>query len=350
MRFSALGDVAMTLPPLYDACRTNPDKRFILLTKPHPAEMFVNPPENLLVITPDLRKYKGVGGLFRLYRELRRDYDISAVADLHDVLRTKILRFFFSSAGVKVAHLDKQRRRRALLTSKRHKHLLPLTPVEQCYRETFRKIGCKMERHFTSLFPSTPSMPDIPAISETMAMVKASHKTPTLIAIAPFAQHKGKIYPAEQMAIVIRRLSGDPSNILLIFGFGEEESAVIETWNQNQRILNMAALKLGIKTELAILANCDKMLSMDSANMHFAGLVGLPTVSVWGTTHPYAGFQGRTAHRADAVQLQMTCRPCSVYGNRPCLRGDYHCLTGISPTMILDALQNISQNPSPTKI
>ena len=33
-RFSALGDVAMTIPVVYSACRCNPDTRFIFITKP----------------------------------------------------------------------------------------------------------------------------------------------------------------------------------------------------------------------------------------------------------------------------------------------------------------------------
>lgn len=79
---------------------------------------------------------------------------------------------------------------------------------------------------------------------------------------------------------------------------------------------------------------------MDSANMHLASLVGLRTVSVWGATHPYTGFLGWRQRTRDVVQLDMTCRPCSVFGDRPCFRGDYHCLAGITPKMIIEKLEN----------
>ena len=46
-RFSALGDVAMTLPSVYNACSANPDDRFYFLTRNHPAQVFINRPENL---------------------------------------------------------------------------------------------------------------------------------------------------------------------------------------------------------------------------------------------------------------------------------------------------------------
>ena len=45
-----------------------------------------------------------------------------------------------------------------------------------------------------------------------------------------------------------------------------------------------------MRTELNLMSHLDVMLSMDSANMHLASLVNIPVVSVWGATHPYAGF------------------------------------------------------------
>ena len=53
-RFSALGDVAMTLPSVYNACLANPDDRFYFLTRNHPAQVFINKPENLTVVGIDL--------------------------------------------------------------------------------------------------------------------------------------------------------------------------------------------------------------------------------------------------------------------------------------------------------
>ncbi|MBQ9471009.1 MAG: glycosyl transferase family 1, partial [Bacteroidales bacterium] len=79
--------------------------------------------------------------------------------------------------------------------------------------------------------------------------------------------------------------------------------------------------------------------SMDSANMHLASLVGTSVVSIWGATHPYAGFYGWHQLPDNAVQIDLPCRPCSVYGNRPCFRNDYACLNLISPDMVLERLE-----------
>lgn len=345
-RFSALGDVAMTLAPLYDACLSNRDRRFILLTRRHPASLFINPPENLILHPIDTADYKGVAGIRRLYRELREKYDISAYADLHDVMRTQLLRLFFRlGGGVKIAKVDKGRSARRRLTRRHGKHLIPLTPMGERYAATLSEIGAAGRGLFSSLFPTLPS-PEVFAEA-------TSPKTPGeyWIGIAPFAAHAGKIYPADLMEKVIAMLLEQPDVKIFIFGFGDKESEQIETWRSNvnsnnksasedmsQRIVNMAARRIGLPAELALIAHCDVILSMDSANMHLAALAGTRTVSIWGATHPYCGFRPRGVADSDIIQLDMTCRPCSVFGNRRCQRGDYHCLRGISPRRVASAL------------
>ena len=56
-RFSALGDVAMTIPVVYSACRCNPDTRFIFITKPVQESLFINPPENLVACGDSSRSF-----------------------------------------------------------------------------------------------------------------------------------------------------------------------------------------------------------------------------------------------------------------------------------------------------
>ncbi|MDE6495168.1 MAG: glycosyl transferase family 1, partial [Duncaniella sp.] len=103
-------------------------------------------------------------------------------------------------------------------------------------------------------------------------------------------------------------------------------------------VISLADKRHGFPVELSLLSHLDVMVSMDSANMHLASIVGVPVISVWGATHPYCGFKGWKQQDTDTVQLTMTCRPCSVFGDKPCYRGDYHCLNGISPQTIIDKI------------
>ena len=337
-RFSALGDVAMCVPVVYSVCRSNPGISFFMVTRKVPAQVFVNAHDNLSVIPVDLGDYKGVGGLWRLHNELRLKYAIDAFADLHDVLRSKILRVFMRLRGVKVARIHKGRSGKRALTRSSRKVMLPLTSSRARYREVFWRLGLSRDDVFRHLFESAEPSPEVYA-----AATPPKKNGETWIAIAPFAMHPGKIYPLRLMEQIVAALASRDGYRLFLFGAGDSECATIARWcdSYGENLVNMAELRLGIPVELALLRHCDLMLSMDSANMHLASLVSLRVVSIWGATHPYCGFMGWNQRREDTVQLDMVCRPCSVYGNKPCMRGDLHCLNGIPPTLVLGRIDSV---------
>ena len=89
------------------------------------------------------------------------------------------------------------------------------------------------------------------------------------------------------------------------------------------------------------MSQLDVMYSMDSANMHLASLVNTQVVSFWGATHPYAGFMGWNQCLENVVQVdELTCRPCSIYGQKTCYRKDYACLNRITPKQIINRIEN----------
>ncbi|MCM1320166.1 MAG: glycosyltransferase family 9 protein [Muribaculaceae bacterium] len=358
-RFSALGDIAMTIPVVYCVCRSNPHIHFFFLTRKLPATLFINAPSNLTVIPFNPKDYDGLSGLRRLAGKLKQEYEIDAYADLHDVLRTKLLRFFLKLKGVKVAKIHKNRRAGKRLTRARNKIMLPLTSSRAKYREVFWRLGLQREDNFISLFDKTgfykgqfPHLQPTEYLSPDPVLfaTATAPKMPgeTWIAIAPFAQHPGKIYPLHLMEQVVAKLAVREGYKLFMMGAGPQESSVFAQWRNKygEQLVNMANLQLGLPAEMALLSHCNVMLSMDSANMHIASLVGLRVVSVWGATHPYCGFMGWHQRREDAVQLDMMCRPCSIYGNKPCRFSDFHCLEGLPPTLILDHIDRLLSSTS----
>ena len=70
-------------------------------------------------------------------------------------------------------------------------------------------------------------------------------------------------------------------------------------------------------------------------------MVGTPVLSIWGATHPFAGFMGWQQKNEYAVQKKLECRPCSVYGNKECKRGDYACLNTINTEDIIEKINFI---------
>ena len=77
---------------------------------------------------------------------------------------------------------------------------------------------------------------------------------------------------------------------------------------------------------------------MDSANMHLASMYNVPVLSIWGATHPFAGFMGWGQPEDYVLSIDLPCRPCSVYGNKPCYRGDHACMQGIDTEKIISKI------------
>lgn len=342
VRFSAIGDVAMTVPALYGACHAHGDVRFIFVTRLSMTSIFLNKPDNLEVIGVDLKNgYRGMGGMRRLYRELRGRYGIDGMVDLHDVIRTKYLRLLATLNGLKVSRIHKGRKGKHALTRKNNKVMLPLETSRSRYRAAFSRLGLSPDESFAGLFGSGKAAPEAYA-----AITPARADGEQWIGIAPFAKHQGKIYPEDMMEEVVATLSAVAGMRIFLFGGGGHEREVLGRWQETYRgVVSLAGKNYGFGTELALLSNLDCMVSMDSANMHLASLVAIPVVSIWGATHPYSGFKGWRQDDDNIIQLPLTCRPCSVFGDKPCHRGDYLCLSGIKPAIIADKVLSIIGQP-----
>jgi ADP-heptose:LPS heptosyltransferase len=329
IRLSSLGDVAILIPTLYSVASKYPNDRFLLVTKKPLQPLFFNKPDNLEIFPVQTKgKHKGFWGLIRTIRELNHAVRKSKiknikVADLHAVIRSTAIDFFFRLKGATVAVINKNRNAKKNLVRKQNKQLAPLKTSFNRYREVFEQLGYDTRRNFTLLYP------------------KENKKSETWIGIAPFARHLGKTYPFEQMERVVRILSNRPETKIFLFGGGEEECALLEKWTKKYEHVESVAGLMPFPDELLLMNHLDVMLSMDSANMHLASLVNTPVVSVWGATHPYAGFYGYNQNPDNATQIDLSCRPCSIFGNKPCWRGDYACLTGITPQMIADKVNAV---------
>lgn len=335
VRFSAIGDVAMSVPVIYSVCRTYPDIRFVFVTRRTMSEIFVNKPSNLVVIGIDLKTdYTGAAGMFRLAKELVDDYNIDFFIDLHNVLRTRMLRFFLRLREVKSRIIHKGKARKRSLTRRRRKRMFPLISQRARYREVFFNSGLPVNEHFDGLYGG-PGQSDTKIFSNI-----CDAKTPgeKWLGVAPFAAHKGKIYPIEQMEQALDLIKERmPEVKFFFFGGGGEEKTTAERWAERyDSSISLAGKKYGFAVELALINHLDAMITMDSSNMHLASIASVPTISVWGATHPYCGFKGWRQNDSDIVQLPMTCRPCSVFGSKECHRGDYMCLTAIKPESIAE--------------
>ena len=330
-RFSAVGDIAMTIPLLYSLSESYPEHRFIFVSRERFGQFFIDKPTNLEFIGINLDNYKGIRGLYRLYRELSAQ-EPDMFADLHDVLRTKILRTYFRLfGGVKVKSIDKGRKEKRVLTKESNSQKRQLKSTFERYRDVFTQLGLPFKPQFVSLFKEGKG--NIEEFYTTLP-----HKgDDRWVGIAPFARHKGKIYPLEKMEKVVEILSGEENIKLLFFGNGPEEEKIINNWCSRYPNTISFIGKSNFNGELRLISHLDAMVCMDSANMHMASLAGTPAISIWGATSPLAGFLGWQQRREDCIELPLECRPCSIFGNKPCRFGDYRCMD-IAPQVVAEKI------------
>lgn len=336
IRFSAIGDVAMTVPVVYSLANQYPHLRITVLSKPFARSFFENLAPNVGFMEADVSKeYHGIKGLNALYRRLTAK-PFTAIADFHHVLRSDYLRMRFNVDHYHVAHIDKHRYGKQMLIATVGKKLIPQPTAFQNYADVLKVLGYPIKLRFTSIFP--PEGGNLRLLPQEISIKKGFQQW---IGIAPFAAHLGKIYPLEAMEKVIQLLiQKHPSCRIFLFGGGEKEKKVLNIWMAKYKACtNASALLKDLDHELILMSHLDAMISMDSANMHLASLVNTPVISIWGATHPYAGFMGWGQNPDNAVQVDLSCRPCSIYGNKGCMRGDYACMKYITPEQIIDRVE-----------
>lgn len=339
-RFRLLGDVAMTIPVVYSACEAHPDVRFVIATQSVASTLFVNAPSNLTVVSIDHRtELSSFGSLRRLARRLVNDYGIDAMVDLQGEYRSWLLGVCLRLQGVKkVVRIDKGTKGKRALTRRRNKRMFPLVTQRDRYREALNRMGFTFDETFTSIYGDNAQ-----ADSALFAHLSAA-KQPgeRWIAVAPFAKWNGKIYPMHLMEKVLDQIAAWQGVRIFLLGQGDNERDQFRKWTAKYaNATSLAECRNGFPAELALLSHCDVMLSMDNMNMHLASLVRVPVVSVWGASHPYCGFMGWKQDEANVVQLNMACRPCSLFGDKKCYYNDFFCLTGIQPQMVISAVEKV---------
>ena len=329
IRLSAMGDVAMTVPVLTAFTEQYPDIKITILTREF-FKPFFRDLKNVNVFSADVEgKHKGIFGLYKLSKELKF-LQIDAISDLHNVLRTNILKFL--CFGIKCIQIDKGREEKKALIS--GKNFSQLKTTIQRYADVFEELGFPVQL-------SNPSFPERKELSsKTLAIVHES-RAYKWIGIAPFAAHEGKMYPLEMMEEVIEELSKD--NKIILFGGGESEIEELNTLESKiVNVTNVAGM-LTLDEELDLISNLDLMVSMDSGNGHLAAMLGIKVVTLWGVTHPFAGFRPfnqPTDYSLISNRNIYPLIPTSVYGNK-CPESYKDCMKSIYVSDVVKKIESI---------
>ncbi|MDR6404988.1 MULTISPECIES: glycosyltransferase family 9 protein [Chryseobacterium] len=314
-RFSAFGDVAMTAPVFREFLEQNPDVEIVMVSRKNFESLFADIP-NVIFKGIDLDEYKGFFGLTRLANELIKEFHPDLIANLHDVIRTKILDKIYRRKGLKVFKINKGKEEKEHLTDIWNLNKIQLKKTVERYADVFREMGFTFE------------------LSHELRPASGKREG---IGFAPFAQHRGKMLPLEKSYELVRILA--KRHKIYFFGGGKQETETLEKWASEIPNTESMSGKLSLIEELNKISELELMISMDSANMHLASLVGTKCISIWGQTHPFAGFLGFGQSEDNVVQVKdLSCRPCSVFGDKECYRGDWACLEELNIQKIVEKI------------
>jgi len=329
IRFSSLGDVAMTVPVISALIKSHPNAKISVLTKTQFTPLFKHLP-TIEVIGVDLKKqYNGLLGLFQLSKKIKA-LRVNAVADLHYVLRTKVLRILLPRLNWAI--LDKGRKEKnQLITGKIFK---PLKPIVERYADVFRHLGFDLSL-------STPDFPTAqPLPKEIQSLLKECPQP--YIGIAPFAAYSSKTYSLDKMKAVIDHFSKTGATVVMFGGGQTEVQKLNEIANLFPNVISVAG-RLSLDDELKLIGHLKVMLAMDSGNAHMAALMGVKVLTLWGVTHPYSGFKpyNQPLEYCLVSDLEKFPKiPTSIYGNRyP--KGYEKAIESISEKEIIAAIEKI---------
>jgi ADP-heptose:LPS heptosyltransferase len=307
MRLSAMGDVAMTVPVLLAVRRIYPEVEISSLSRKRffPILQQIS---GITLIEADVKgKHKGILGLRQLAKGIK-EYEPDAIADLHNVLRTKILRSFVR--GTTKAMIDKGRNEKKQLV-KEASFFQQLKPTIQRYADVFEQLGLPLELNSKDIYPRLP-------IPEKVNNLIGYHEY-RWIGIAPFAAHKSKSLSSNKAKKLVQDLLRIGNIKILLFGGGATECKQLEIIaGTNLNVFNLAGY-MSFEEELALLSNIDAMVSVDTGNGHLAAMYGVPVITLWGNTHPFAGFVPFLQPEENQITVsreQFPLIPTSIYGNK----------------------------------
>lgn len=304
-----MGDVAMTVPVIVALTRQFRNVKITVVSRPFFKPIFERIPNVEFLSVHTQHQHKGLLGLFQLYRDLKK-LKMDQIADLHNVLRSKVIRNLFALSGKKVAFTDKGRAEKKALTSLKSKVFQPVKHMIDRHVETFAQLGYSVDMSQANFLSKEP----IPF----KALKFLGEKDKKWIGIAPFAHYESKTYPFDLMEKVVDELAKNQLAQIIFFGGKQDTESIKRLVKDHQNCFVFAGV-ISFEEELQLISNLDVMLSMDSGNAHLSALYAIPTITLWGATHPYTGFAPYHQPLENCLvsdREKYPLLPTSIYGNK----------------------------------
>jgi heptosyltransferase-2 len=324
IRFSSLGDLVL-LTPLFGTLRSwNPGAEIHLVTKERYAPLFATDGR---IDEMKLLRHGTMRELLDLRSELRAErYDL--IIDAHNVIRSNLL-YSTIRSGVKV-QLKKDQFKKFMLTR------IGLNLYDEILHQSERYL--ELLRPFP--VPPGDAYPSLAVPDDARDRVRSmigdhGFAGRPLAALAPGARWETKRWPVEHYASVADSLASSGYGIVLVGG-SDDETLCMELSKLLGEAPFDASGKLDLLESAALLSECLLLVTNDSAPLHMAEAVGTPVVAIFGPTVRELGYFPQLPSSV-MLGLELSCRPCSRNGARPCHLRTRECLVDLDPGHVIEA-------------
>ncbi|WP_022670251.1 glycosyltransferase family 9 protein [Hippea alviniae] len=307
IRFSSLGDIIQTTAFVKKLKEIYPNGEIIYATK----EEF----KEILEEQPYIDRLIGLKKSESITNFAKRIGKVHCIFDLHKNLRSTALCNILNPACIKRVNKN---------TIYRYALVLKLKSITKIFeRESRDNIQEQLKLINQENSQAKPYI-----------KVKKSKTDKTVIGIAPGAKWHTKMWPKEYYREVAKMLT-EKGFYVYIFGSKEEEQVANFIAEGLDRVESFAG-KLSIKETAEKMTACKVFISNDSALMHLANALNIPTVAIFGPTVKGFGFYPKR----DVIVLEkdLPCRPCSLHGSDRCPNGTLKCLKEIKPEEVYNAV------------
>lgn len=154
------------------------------------------------------------------------------------------------------------------------------------------------------------------------------------IALVIGAAHHTKQMPLSLCNEIIKQ---SKLKIVLLGGQGEIIKSEKLTYNKDQ--VDNYVGKLTLEESAMMIKGASVVITGDTGLMHISAAMQKPIVSVWGSTAPAFGmypYYGQYGSKESRIELEdLSCRPCTKFGNAKCPKGHFKCMMNLSANDII---------------
>jgi len=328
IRFSSLGDIILTSPVVESLSTAMSDaeihyavaERFAPIVQRFPRSVHLHP-------------FAGRSkSEFLDYAEEFADTHFDVVLDLHSNWRSHMLRQRIKAAAVSAYPKDTLRRWQMVLFKR---GFAGARPVVDRYLETLTELGLTIATDIPRL-QTDPEMGS--RAVEDLAARGWSMTRPT-IGIGWGARWPAKKVPERLWRSLLAELKDDPQPAYILFAEQAEKEEVEDFATRNGPGHIFPYCGKDIDLVLGAISRCQVFVSSDSGLMHAAAALDVPTLGLFGPTHPGFGFAPRSAG-SRAVHSGIFCSPCSRHGKKACYRKHRYCFDHLDVQTIAGELRD----------